>query len=88
MSCVNTAFSTTGVQLAATAVELLPWNIHRKGLVLHAKESPVEYAFGESPTVNDYITLASGSTQVFDHLIPAQALWAKGSGILVYGEAK
>lgn len=88
MSCVNTAFSTTGVQLAATAVELLPFNIHRKGLMLHAKAAPVDYAFGEAPGVNDYITLASGATQIFDDLIPAQSLWVKGTGFLVYGEAK
>lgn len=87
MSCANAVFVTKGTPLTATAVVVVPYNIHRKGLLISANGGEAKFAVGETPTDADYITLKDGDHIFFDSLIPVAAVWAKGAGTLVVGEA-
>lgn len=86
MSC-NKFFKTTGVAVAGSPLEVLPHNIHRKALFVTTLDVGVTIAIGESPAPEDYFPLAAGSPFVMDTIVPAGALWATGTGILVYGES-
>lgn len=87
MSCANAVFVTKGTPLTATAVVVVPYNIHRKGLLISANGGDAQFAVGATPAAADYITIKDGSHIFFDSLIPVADVWAKGAGTIVVGEA-
>lgn len=86
MSC-NKFLKTTGVAVTGTPGEVLPYNIHRKGLFLTAVGGTVKVAIGEAPATGDYFEIAMGVHLLLDTLVPIGAVWASGTGTLVYGES-
>lgn len=87
MSC-NKFFKTTGVVVPSGATEVLPENIHRKGLVIFGLVGQtLEVAFGTAPAADDYFPFVGPGPIFFDTLVPVGALWAKGAGTIIYGES-
>ncbi len=86
MSRTTTAMVTKGYTITVDAAQILPYNLHRKALLLAPTTNNVEIAFGESPGPEDYFTLYNTRPFMFDSVVPAQPMWAKGAGVLVVGE--
>lgn len=86
MSCTK-IFETKGVVSTATAQEVLPKNVLRKGLVLASGGGTVKVAVGASPVAADYFALIEGHPVIFDGIVPIGAVWVSGAGTLVYGES-
>lgn len=88
MSCLK-FFETKGVALTgATPIEILPYNVLRKGLFISVTSGPALVAVGEAPDSADYVTVIEGQPLIFDSLVPLGAVWVKGAGTIVYGEAE
>lgn len=85
MSCGGANLVTKGIQLTATAEKVLPYNIHRKGILIGATGGDVKIAFGDAPADLDYLTIKDGSQLVFDDIVPVNDLWAKGTAVIVLG---
>ncbi len=87
MSCANSVLITKGITVPAGATEVLPYNLHRKGLLVALGSGTIKFAFGESPGDADFVTMRDGDVIIFDSLIPSSQMWAKGPGVIVLGEA-
>ena len=87
MSCL-TFVETKGVAVTGTATQILPYNVHRKGLFLAAHGGDVEVAVGVTPAAADYFTIKADTEITFDTLKPIGAIWVKGTGTLIYGESQ
>lgn len=87
MSCVK-IFKTTGVVLADdTPVQILPDNLHRKGIFIATVAGTEKIAIGPEPVPEDYFGITPGSPFAMDTIVPAGAIWATGPGTIVYGES-
>lgn len=86
MSCTK-IFETKGVVSTATASQVLPSNVLRKGLFLANGTGTVKVAIGTAPATADYFSIVDGHPVIFDGIVPVGAVWVSGAGTLVYGES-
>ncbi|UMO76442.1 hypothetical protein DNAM_140 [Pseudomonas phage BroderSalsa] len=83
----HASFETKGYTLTDAALEILPENVSRKGLVIGNNGSdPIAVAIGLSPGVEDFFMIPVGKVIQFDQIVPIHKIWAKGPGVLVLGE--